>query len=315
MSKRFDDLAMSLAAEGTVGRRSMMRGALAALGLGAGAVVAGAKPAAAAKRINCPPGLTACGDVCRDLDSSNDNCGTCGTACGLDSVCRDGLCVKVDCTCEPSCPTGLIWCGACVNTATDPAHCGGCGAACPSGQVCSNGACVQCVSDGECPVGNECLTYTCVAGVCQPQPSPDGTICNGGGGSCSAGSCVTTTCPSDQLPCGSTCCPTYPGATVTCGFDGTCTYTCLEGWIGCNGGFCDTDVHNDENNCGACGNACSSGQTCVNGECVTTCTPATCEDLGKTCGAHPDGCGGTLNCGTCSGGTRCVDGVCDGIQP
>jgi hypothetical protein len=32
-----------------------------------------------------------------------------------------------------------------------------------------------------------------------------------------------------------------------------------------------------------------------------TCTPTTCGALGKTCGSVPDGCGGTLDCGTCGG--------------
>jgi hypothetical protein len=35
------------------------------------------------------------------------------------------------------------------------------------------------------------------------------------------------------------------------------------------------------------------------------CRPATCESLGKQCGIWPDGCGGTLNCGTCPSGYSC----------
>jgi hypothetical protein len=46
-------------------------------------------------------------------------------------------------------------------------------------------------------------------------------------------------------------------------------------------------------------NACPAGQTCVdNGSC---CTPTTCTSLGHTCGTWPDGCGGLLQCGSCSG--------------
>jgi hypothetical protein len=36
-----------------------------------------------------------------------------------------------------------------------------------------------------------------------------------------------------------------------------------------------------------------------------SCTPATCQSLGKQCGTWPDGCGGTLNCGTCPSGYSC----------
>ena len=37
---------------------------------------------------------------------------------------------------------------------------------------------------------------------------------------------------------------------------------------------------------------------------VPTCTPTTCAKLGYMCGTWGDGCGGTLNCGTCPTGTR-----------
>jgi hypothetical protein len=44
------------------------------------------------------------------------------------------------------------------------------------------------------------------------------------------------------------------------------------------------------------------------------CMPATCQSLGRNCGSVADGCGGTLPCGTCSGGLSCggsgVPGVC-----
>ena len=55
-------------------------------------------------------GTPACCDhVCRDLASTQDHCGACGTACvGGDTCCA----------------------GACSATSTDPDNCGGCGAAC-----------------------------------------------------------------------------------------------------------------------------------------------------------------------------------------
>ena len=40
------------------------------------------------------------------------------------------------------------------------------------------------------------------------------------------------------------------------------------------------------------------------------CSAATCSSLGKTCGTWDDGCGGMLNCGTCSSGNSCSNGVC-----
>ena len=40
------------------------------------------------------------------------------------------------------------------------------------------------------------------------------------------------------------------------------------------------------------------------------CIPKTCAQLGKTCGSQADGCGGTLNCGTCASGSSCISGTC-----
>ena len=96
------------------------------------------------------------------------------------------------------------------------------------------------------------------------------------------------------------------------------------------------------NGCGGkCGSGCSSGYLCVNYKCIkqqttsggssdrssgsessndgannddeneTVCTPTTCLALSRTCGTVSDGCGGTLNCGTCETGYSCqVNGTC-----
>ena len=41
-----------------------------------------------------------------------------------------------------------------------------------------------------------------------------------------------------------------------------------------------------------------------------TCTPNTCQSLGRECGGASDGCGGNLNCGGCGSGESCSSGVC-----
>lgn len=73
-------------------------------------------------------------------------------------------------------------------------------------------------------------------------------------------------------------CPAPEGSTAACTSDGRCT---LE---------CEAPMERVGDRC----------------ECV----PRTCEDLGASCGAVEDGCGGTLECGTCGEGTDCVDGTC-----
>jgi hypothetical protein len=43
---------------------------------------------------------------------------------------------------------------------------------------------------------------------------------------------------------------------------------------------------------------------------LVTCTPKNCAQLGKSCGSASDECGGTVNCGSCSAGYNCNNGVC-----
>jgi hypothetical protein len=44
---------------------------------------------------------------------------------------------------------------------------------------------------------------------------------------------------------------------------------------------------------------------------TSACQPLTCAAAGKTCGTMPDGCGGTLECGTCGAGSTCSNNVCE----
>lgn len=59
---------------------------------------------------------------------------------------------------------------------------------------------------------------------------------------------------------------------------------------------------------------CCSGAACTNGTCVQTCTPTTCEANGQTCGTLADGCGDTLDCGSCDAGFACNAGQCEDID-
>lgn len=46
------------------------------------------------------------------------------------------------------------------------------------------------------------------------------------------------------------------------------------------------------------------------GEVQTICTPLTCNGYGYNCGSWSDGCGNTLDCGTCSSNYSCATGIC-----
>ena len=56
---------------------------------------------------------------------------------------------------------------------------------------------------------------------------------------------------------------------------------------------------------------------CTSGVCNPAppppCTPKTCSSLGFNCDSASDTCGGTLNCGTCSGDYMCVSNLCQRV--
>ena len=104
---------------------------------------------------------------------------------------------------------------------------------------------------------------------------------------------------------------------------------CPTGQHLCGGGCIDDQPNEPESGCRlGCGEPCPTSEfevaSCTTeGECTFECEPPsvregdecvcdrdTCEDLGAMCGTLDDGCGGTLECGTCADGTECVDGMC-----
>ncbi|MFO0604124.1 MAG: MXAN_6577-like cysteine-rich protein [Polyangiales bacterium] len=209
---------------------------------------------------------------------------------------------------EPSdgpCSLPNILCGRrCVSPADDPANCGGCGLSCGSGRVCVNGRC-----DNQCPETpsrqtrcNDRCTDTNVdrsnCGGCGAA-CPDGQVCSGG------------TC---QIECG----PQYTSCTVTApdgGVDGGRADASTGPSVRC------ADLRADDQNCGACGNACPLGHACVDGACELRCPrgqtvcDGRCVDLMTSqtdCGACGNACTGLQRCanGSCSG-MACPSGTTD----
>jgi hypothetical protein len=73
----------------------------------------------------------------------------------------------------------------------------------------------------------------------------------------------------------------------------------------CCSGSCVPPTHS-QSTAGSGSVCCAAGQ--IQYPTGVCCTPTTCAALGKNCGEISDGCGGTLNCGTCSAPQSCGGG-------
>jgi hypothetical protein len=171
------------------------------------------------------------------------HCGSCATACAPGDKCAATGCVT-------TCPQGTVDCStACADLSTSPGHCGSCGAQpCPS----SPGYVTTCTA-GQCGTTFVCPTGASVcAGFCgDPQSCP-----------------ICSFLDVDPAHCGSCSnpCVIPEGGTVSCA-SGTCVPHCPQGTTYCGGKCVDTSRNGD--NCGMCGNPCSSGG-CVAGHCDAT---------------------------------------------
>ncbi len=148
---------------------------------------------------------------------------------------------------------------------------------------------------------------------CTIQCAPGETDCNG--------FCVDTNTDGDHCgTCDNAC--QFDHATAAC-VAGNCVMgACDAGWDNCDGdpeNGCESDLANDELNCGACDNACRfdhATATCVAGNCVM----GACDANWGDCDGDPgDGCevdlaNDELNCGacdnTCDTNETCQDGQC-----
>ena len=222
-----------------------------------------------------------------------------GDAAGLD----DGGHGDLAKTC-PNIPFIALCDNACVDTRIDIRHCGGCGMACP-------------------PVANgapNCVGGHCGFGVCL-----DGYAdCKNG----LADGCETRIA-GDIDNCGAcnVACTRVPNASTQC-LNGTCSIgMCNPGYADCANGLadgCETNLHTDVNNCGACNRACpgiaNGAAGCANDVCgIGACNPGYAD-----CGSGAaDGCETHVavdvkNCGACgmacpalaNATAACANGTC-----
>jgi hypothetical protein len=236
----------------------------------------------------CGPIADGCGDII--------NCGgcqapeTCGgggepSKCGGSSACTPKTCSDLGAEC-----------GMQADGCGDVVNCWGNG-----GEECPNAG-EQCV-DGECTVpGGECTPLTCADydandGLCGEVPDGCGDTLD-----------CDFSCAEDEI-CGAQ----EPGKCGTAMCEPVSCETALAmlptGYCGFVPDGCGGEIM-------GCATACSNGDTCggggtpdVCGQGSGSCTPRTVADCGSTnCGPISDGCGDTVNCGTCTDPETCGGG-------
>lgn len=274
----------------------------------------------------CQCGVTFCGagqsccdveglDTCVDTSRDAENCGTCGTTCGVGERCQSGRCTCApgldDCDGDPSngCESRL---------SVDVQNCGACGQTCGSGAVCDGGQCRTACQSGLSDCGGSCVDLQSRVQHCGACGAvcDGGNVCNGAGScdvSCQAGSgfvhcsgdCVALA--RDVRNCGACNQGCAPG--LVCDGTSVCALSCQPGLTDC-GGSC-YNLLGYRRHCGACGNACPPGEVCDgSGQCALSCQAGlsecagNCVDLQTEFG-HCGACGNV-----CSAGERCIDGAC-----
>ena len=216
---------------------------------------------AGACTIICTPGFADCNnqvsDGCEVNTATNvNNCNGCGAAFACSAAGGTPACVNSMCTvssCQPGkgdCD-GNVGNGCETTTTNDPMNCGGCGLPC----FIANGT-AGCA-------GSQCTVASCNAGFADC----DGLASNG----CEVNLKTLANCGG----CGATC--SRANAAATCA-TGTCQIaTCNGTFANCDGNDangCEVDTAANVNNCGTCGNACSSNNgapSCSGGSCSIQC--------------------------------------------
>jgi hypothetical protein len=320
----------------------------------------------AALKYNCGAAGDGCGGTLNCGSCTNpEYCGGGGfSVCGgNDGINPDGSVICTPTTCAAlkyNCGFAADGCGGTLNcgTCSDPQYCGGGGYdVCGGNNGLNTDGSVPCTPTTCATLGFNCGVTgdgcggTLNCGTCtNPQTCGGGgkfSVCGGNNGLTPDGSvsCTPTTCAALGYNCGTA--ADGCGGTLNCGTcndpqfcggggydlcggnnglntDGSvpCTpttcaalgYNCGKAGDGCGGtlncGSCTNPAY-----CGGGGFNVCGGNDGINTDGSVICTPTTCAKLGYNCGAAADGCGGTLNCGTCTDPQYCGGGgydVCGG---
>jgi hypothetical protein len=130
---------------------------------------------------------------CANLQTDNQNCGTCGNICSGGQLCESGMC-------QGTCTSDQTLCGGdsgspyCADLMSDNANCGNCGASCGGTlQSCVGGACTNQCTTGQLKCGDGGSAYCIDAQTDNHNCGGCGTTCPTNKPVCSGGSCTTVT--------------------------------------------------------------------------------------------------------------------------
>ncbi len=204
---------------------------------------------------SCSAGFADCNmssaDGCEvNIASDLNNCGACGNTCSQSNAtvgCSSGLCVITTCN------TGFADCnnnaadGCEVNVTNNTNNCGACGNVCPS----KPNASIGCSS-------GLCIIASCSAGFADCNMNyADGCEVNVTNNTNNCGACGNV-------------CASKPNASIGCS-SGLCVIaSCNPGFADCDNNpvnGCEVNITNNTNSCGACGNTCPGGHSCIGGVC------------------------------------------------
>jgi hypothetical protein len=246
---------------------------LAACGGGSAGGGSGGGVSGTANEAACASGQ---GMVCTDLDTDDANCGTCGRSCSSTDGCVLGACQPLQLSAGETdredgteladggygCSHGYLLCytnvykgvNVCVDPQADSSNCGACGNACPTGQACAYGKCTD-----QCPSGDALWSV--------PASLKSGISVNSVGSP--VGQSSSTSPSTTGIPCVS---ESQCSGDVTLVEDGLSLSFSLTVCPGTGGSpsLC-TDLSIDDANCGACGQACPDGSSCLAGTCRSSC--------------------------------------------
>ena len=252
---------------------------------------------------HCPP-------QCKGKECGDDGCGgSCGT-CSDNQFCSEGQCKPkpdskclsdVSCVDDSDCLRGERCNKAVKPPSCQKLYCGGFGTACSEDVLCLSQICKS----------NQCAP-DCMNSECGPDPVY-GESCGtcGGGRVCVSGKCVCA--PKDHLSC----CGNNICWVDSCGRQGAITKKCP---LACLNAKCvDCDELGMANcsgtcrklgtsaNCSGCGDKCTGGKTCQDGQCKCPAGQVDCSGKCMTLGTNTNcsGCGDK-----CTGGKTCQDGQC-----